>query len=292
MSSRRSSLLLLAFTAFVPARGAQPAAAAAAVVSKDPTAEITVSAEYFSFSRESDFLGFGQTAKASSNLKGSLAGVGLRWSPLAAGSNNSFEFAGRSGSLDAKPAYSLGALGAVNSQIDVKRREFEAGGLYYLGKGSLSFIRYGYSRMEEKLTNTLPSTSPASWAPTTGGIDASNSRLYRRSMSANNAYLGLGFNFASTSTKGDRTTLYGLKIDTDVQGGSLKSNFLTPDGKFTSSTFFSVPHRATLYFKNAGPSGGYFAEAGYRGVANFADKGGVKGYDSGIFGRLGFSVSF
>jgi hypothetical protein len=122
MSSRRSSLLLLAFTAFVPARGAQPAAAAAAVVSKDPTAEITVSAEYFSFSRESDFLGFGQTAKASSNLKGSLAGVGLRWSPLAAGSNNSFEFAGRSGSLDAKPAYSLGALGAVNSSVVNSRR--------------------------------------------------------------------------------------------------------------------------------------------------------------------------
>jgi hypothetical protein len=111
-------------------------------------------------------------------------------------------------------------------------------------------------------------------------------------MSSNNAYVGLGFNFASTSTKGDRTTLYGLKVDTDVQGGALKSNFLTADGKFTSSTFFSVPHRATLFFKNAGPSGGYFTEAGYRGVANFADKGGVKGYDSGIFGRLGFSVSF
>jgi hypothetical protein len=275
----------------VSAAQATAATPSAAAVSKDPENEIAIAVEYFNFSRESDFLGFGQTSKALGKLKGSLPGIGLRWTPLAATSKNSFEFNGRSGELEASPSYSLGAFGSVSSKVEVDRTEFELGGLYYVGK-TVNFIRYGIARAEEKLTNTLPDTSPANWAPNTGGIDSSNARRYRRSLSSLSGYVGLSFAFGSSSTSGSTTSLYGLKLDVDVQAGELQSNFLTSSGKEEKSGFAAVPHRATLYYKSVGNAGSFFAEAGYRGLYNFAQKGGLKGYDSGVFGRLGFSVSF
>lgn len=262
------------------------------VVAEGPSFEVAVSGEYFYFNRSSDFLGVGESAKAASKLKGGLAGAGVRISPLSSDNKNSFEINYRAGSLEGTPKYVLSPTFSLTSEIKDTRKELEIGGLYYLGK-FIKSLRYGYFRMEESLENVLPSSSPATWDSKTGGLDPSNPKKYSRSMTNNSAYFGISSGWATSPSQGKNDAIYGLKLDADLQAGELQSNFLSLSAKQSKSAFFGLPHRATLYTRTfIGQTSTVFGEAGYRGVYNFSSSGGVKGYDSGLFARAGFSWSF
>ena len=262
---------------------------------KGPSYEVAIAGEYFLYNRSSNFLGVGEIGKAASKLKGGLAGVGIRLSPIGADSKNSFEINYREGTLEGSPKYVINSSLSLGSDITDKRTELEVGGQYYLGGSFIKSIRYGYFRMEESFDNVLNNATAATWARNTGGLDPNNAKRYTRKMNSNSAYLGVTSGWSNRFGKANdpEAGIYGVKFDADIQAGELTSNFLSFAAKSSKSALYSLPHKATLYVRSfVGKTSTLFGEVGYRGVYNLSNEGGVKGYDSGAFVKAGFSWSF
>ena len=245
-------------------------------------------AEYFKFTRNSDFLGIGASSSATSKLDGSLAGGFIRYA-YSPSSPDQFEFIFRSGNLNSSPKYSFPSSYFVISKIVDKRNEYEVGGIHSFSP--LISLRYGFVRNEESMTNTLPSNSLISWANGTGGLSPANAQQYIRAMNYNAGYIGLRLKKYS-SLGDDKSTTYGALLDTDIQAGQLTSNFLSIRANSVNSATFALPHKATVFMSKSNADNNiiFSIEVGYRGVYNFSSSGGLKGYDYGLFGRASIKI--